>query len=142
MILAKELSDACLPLQNQENLDLVERFRTARSDVQEREQRLQQVEEFIGSVRLELISSETERQHLREALGRKVQEIQQVKPQFNHPSFSGALLEGHGNVGSPSWETLGMMQGPPPTPADTKLFCLCLSSTCRNYTHIRHKSHR
>uniref|UniRef100_A0A3Q2Y5S6 Centrosomal protein 135 n=1 Tax=Hippocampus comes TaxID=109280 RepID=A0A3Q2Y5S6_HIPCM len=66
-----------LKTKNQENLDLVERFRTARSDVQEREQRLQQVEEFIGSVRLELISSETERQHLREALGRKVQEIQQ-----------------------------------------------------------------
>ncbi|XP_051928714.1 centrosomal protein of 135 kDa-like isoform X2 [Hippocampus zosterae] len=66
-----------LQTKNQENLDLVERFRTARSDVQEREQRLQQVEEFIGSVRLELISSETERQHLREALGRKVQEIQQ-----------------------------------------------------------------
>ncbi|XP_061635562.1 centrosomal protein of 135 kDa-like isoform X2 [Phyllopteryx taeniolatus] len=71
-----------LKMKDQENLELAERFRMARSDMQEREHRLQHVEGLIGSVRLELLSSEKERQHLREALGRKEREIQQHLQDF------------------------------------------------------------
>ncbi|XP_061680393.1 centrosomal protein of 135 kDa-like isoform X2 [Syngnathoides biaculeatus] len=66
-----------LKMKDQENLELTERFRTACSDLQERENRLQHAEGLIGSVRLELLSSEKERQHLREALVHKDREIQQ-----------------------------------------------------------------
>ncbi|XP_077439169.1 uncharacterized protein LOC144062102 isoform X2 [Vanacampus margaritifer] len=69
--------ESILKTKDQENLNLAERFRTACSDVQEREQRLQQLKEFIGSMRLELVSSETERQRLHEALGRKERELEQ-----------------------------------------------------------------
>ncbi|XP_061539698.1 centrosomal protein of 135 kDa-like isoform X6 [Phycodurus eques] len=71
-----------LKMKDQENLELAERFRMARSDMQEREHRLQHVEGLIGSVRLELLSSEKERQHLREALGHKEREIQQHLQDF------------------------------------------------------------
>ncbi|XP_061680404.1 centrosomal protein of 135 kDa-like isoform X2 [Syngnathoides biaculeatus] len=66
-----------LKTKDQENLDLLSRFRTALSDVQERERRLRQFEELRNSVRLELLSSDTERRHLLEAVGHQNHEIQQ-----------------------------------------------------------------
>uniref|UniRef100_A0A7N9AXI0 Centrosomal protein 135 n=1 Tax=Mastacembelus armatus TaxID=205130 RepID=A0A7N9AXI0_9TELE len=61
----------------QENRDLLERFRLAHSDMQERDQKLQQAEGLTNSVRLELLSSDTERRHLRETVGHQEREIQQ-----------------------------------------------------------------
>ncbi|XP_008301652.1 centrosomal protein of 135 kDa [Stegastes partitus] len=61
----------------QENRDLLERFRMAHSDVEEREQKLQQAEGLNNSIRLELLSSDTERRHLRDTVGHQEREIQQ-----------------------------------------------------------------
>ncbi|KAK2907591.1 centrosomal protein of 135 kDa isoform X1 [Channa argus] len=61
----------------QENRDLLERFRMAHSEVEEREQKLQQAEGLHNSIRLELLSSDTERRHLRDTVGNKEREIQQ-----------------------------------------------------------------
>ncbi|XP_068581534.1 centrosomal protein of 135 kDa [Cebidichthys violaceus] len=61
----------------QENRDLLERFRMAHSEVEEREQKLQQVEGLNSSIRLELLSSDTERRHLRDTVGHQGREIQQ-----------------------------------------------------------------
>ncbi|XP_077439178.1 centrosomal protein of 135 kDa-like [Vanacampus margaritifer] len=66
-----------LKTKDQENLDLLERYRTAHLDVEEREHRLQQIEEIKNSIRLELLSSDAERRHLRETLSHKELEIQQ-----------------------------------------------------------------
>ncbi|XP_054645253.1 centrosomal protein of 135 kDa-like isoform X2 [Dunckerocampus dactyliophorus] len=66
-----------LKTKEQENLGLLERFHTAQSDMQEREQRLQQVEVLNSSIRQELLSSETERRHLHEVISHKEREIQQ-----------------------------------------------------------------
>uniref|UniRef100_A0A3Q2Y5U9 Centrosomal protein 135 n=1 Tax=Hippocampus comes TaxID=109280 RepID=A0A3Q2Y5U9_HIPCM len=66
-----------LQTKDQENLDLLERYRTAHLDVEERERRLQQIEELKNSIRLELLSSDTERRHLRETVSHKELEIQQ-----------------------------------------------------------------
>lgn len=51
----------------------------AHSEMEEREQRLQQVEGLSNSIRLELLSSDTERRHLRDTLGQQGIEIQQVR---------------------------------------------------------------
>ncbi|KAL7397610.1 hypothetical protein ABVT39_024981 [Epinephelus coioides] len=61
----------------QENRDLLERFRMAHSEVEEREQKLQQAEGLNNSIRLELLSSDTERRHLRDTVGHQEREIQQ-----------------------------------------------------------------
>ncbi|KAK2835857.1 hypothetical protein Q5P01_016341 [Channa striata] len=61
----------------QENKDLLERFRMAHSEVKEREQKLQQAEGLQNSIRLELLSSDTERRHLRDIVRRQEREIQQ-----------------------------------------------------------------
>lgn len=61
----------------QENRDLLDRFRMAHSDVEEREQKLQHAEGQNNSIRLELLSSDTERRHLRETVGHQGREIQQ-----------------------------------------------------------------
>ncbi|XP_023127564.2 centrosomal protein of 135 kDa isoform X3 [Amphiprion ocellaris] len=61
----------------QENRDLLERFRMAHSDVEEREQKLQHAEGINNSIRLELLSSDTERRHLRDTVGHQEREIQQ-----------------------------------------------------------------
>ncbi|XP_051928718.1 centrosomal protein of 135 kDa-like isoform X1 [Hippocampus zosterae] len=66
-----------LQKKDQENLDLLERYRAAHLDVEERERRLQQIEELKNSIRLELLSSDAERRHLRETVGNKELEIQQ-----------------------------------------------------------------
>uniref|UniRef100_A0A3Q1FQQ2 Centrosomal protein 135 n=1 Tax=Acanthochromis polyacanthus TaxID=80966 RepID=A0A3Q1FQQ2_9TELE len=61
----------------QENRDLLERFRMAHSDVEEREQKLQHAEGINNSIRLELLSSDSERRHLRDTVGNQEREIQQ-----------------------------------------------------------------
>ncbi|XP_077572880.1 centrosomal protein of 135 kDa-like [Stigmatopora nigra] len=61
----------------QENLDLLERFRTTCSDVQERNHLLQQMEELQTSTRVELRTANTERRLFQEAIGRKDLEIHQ-----------------------------------------------------------------
>nr|XP_057930217.1 centrosomal protein of 135 kDa-like isoform X3 [Doryrhamphus excisus] len=66
-----------LKTKEQQNLDLLEGFRTAHSDMEEQKQRLQQIEDLKNSIRLELLSSDTERRHLREAVSHKELEIQQ-----------------------------------------------------------------
>uniref|UniRef100_A0A671TXR5 Centrosomal protein 135 n=1 Tax=Sparus aurata TaxID=8175 RepID=A0A671TXR5_SPAAU len=63
--------------QEQENRDLLDRFRMAHSEVEEREQKLQQAEGLNSSIRLELLSSDTERRHLRDTVGRQERELQQ-----------------------------------------------------------------
>ncbi|XP_038136646.1 centrosomal protein of 135 kDa isoform X1 [Cyprinodon tularosa] len=61
----------------QENRDLLERFRMAHSGMQEKEQKLHQAECLNNSTRLELLSSDTERRQLRDTLRQKEREIQQ-----------------------------------------------------------------
>lgn len=52
----------------------------AYSESEEREQKLQQAEGLNNSIRLELLSSDTERRQLRETIGNHEREIQQVRP--------------------------------------------------------------
>ncbi|XP_070765256.1 centrosomal protein of 135 kDa [Enoplosus armatus] len=61
----------------QENRDLLDRFRMAHSEVEEREQKLQQAEGLNNSIRLELLSSDAERRHLRDTVSHQKREIQQ-----------------------------------------------------------------
>ncbi|XP_047442689.1 centrosomal protein of 135 kDa isoform X2 [Mugil cephalus] len=61
----------------QENRNLLERFRMAHSEVEEREQKLQQAEGLNNSIRLELLSSDSERRRLRDTVGNQEREIQQ-----------------------------------------------------------------
>lgn len=64
--------------QEQENRDLLDRFRTAHSQVEEREQKLQEAEGLNNSIRLELLSSDSERRNLRDTVSQQEREIQQV----------------------------------------------------------------
>lgn len=50
----------------------------AHFEVEEQEQKLQQAEGFNNSIRLELLSSDTERRQLRDSVNNKEKEIQQV----------------------------------------------------------------
>lgn len=52
----------------------------AYSESEEREQKLQQAEGLNNSIRLELLSSDTERRQLRESISNHEREIQQVRP--------------------------------------------------------------
>lgn len=52
----------------------------AYSESEEREQKLQQAEGLNNSIRLELLSLDTERRQLRETIGNHEREIQQVRP--------------------------------------------------------------
>ncbi|XP_016526216.1 centrosomal protein of 135 kDa isoform X2 [Poecilia formosa] len=61
----------------QENRDLLERFRMAHSGMQEWEQKLHQAEGLNNSIRLELLSLDTERRQLQETVRLKEKEIQQ-----------------------------------------------------------------
>ncbi|RVE73808.1 hypothetical protein OJAV_G00034970 [Oryzias javanicus] len=61
----------------QENRDLLERFRTAHSEVEEREQKLQRAAGLNNSIRMELLSSDAERRQLRDAVRQQEAEIQQ-----------------------------------------------------------------
>lgn len=65
--------------QEQENRDLLERFRMAHSEVEERDQKLQQAAGLNNSIRLELLSSDAERRQLRDTVRRQETEIQQVR---------------------------------------------------------------
>uniref|UniRef100_A0A3B4DME1 Centrosomal protein of 135 kDa n=1 Tax=Pygocentrus nattereri TaxID=42514 RepID=A0A3B4DME1_PYGNA len=61
----------------QDNRDMLERFRMAHSDAEERELKLQQAEGLNNSIKLELLSSDTERRHLREKVSLQEHEIQE-----------------------------------------------------------------
>eukprot|EP00064_Thunnus_orientalis_P017659 superscaffoldBa00003812_g17744 len=61
----------------QENRDLLERFRMTHSEMEDREQKLQQAEGLNNSIRLELLSSDSERRHLRDTVSHQEREIQQ-----------------------------------------------------------------
>ncbi|XP_034439541.1 centrosomal protein of 135 kDa isoform X1 [Hippoglossus hippoglossus] len=61
----------------QENRNLLEHFRMAHTEVEEREQKLLQSEGLNNSIRLELLSSDTERRHLRDTVGHHEREIHQ-----------------------------------------------------------------
>ncbi|XP_072294915.1 centrosomal protein of 135 kDa isoform X2 [Eucyclogobius newberryi] len=61
----------------QENGDILERFRMAHTDVEEQEQKLQQAEGINTTIRLELLSTDTERRHLRDAVNNQEREIKQ-----------------------------------------------------------------
>uniref|UniRef100_A0A4W6CK52 Centrosomal protein 135 n=1 Tax=Lates calcarifer TaxID=8187 RepID=A0A4W6CK52_LATCA len=66
-----------MAMKEQENRDLLERFKMAHSEMEEREQKLQQAEGLNNSIRLELLSSDTERRHLRDTVGHQEREIHQ-----------------------------------------------------------------
>ncbi|XP_061743919.1 centrosomal protein of 135 kDa-like isoform X2 [Nerophis ophidion] len=76
-IVAVSRIENILKAKEQENLELQERFHTAHTDKEEQELRLQQIEDIKNCIRLELLSSETERRHLRESVSHKELEIQQ-----------------------------------------------------------------
>ncbi|KAK7889598.1 hypothetical protein WMY93_025158 [Mugilogobius chulae] len=61
----------------QENRDLLERFKMAHTDVEERQQKLQQAEGINNTIRMELLSTDTERRHLRETVSNQEREIKQ-----------------------------------------------------------------
>ncbi|KAL0164523.1 hypothetical protein M9458_040276, partial [Cirrhinus mrigala] len=61
----------------QENRDMLERFRTIHTESEDREMKLQQAEGLNNSIRLELLSSDTERRHLRERVSLQDREIQE-----------------------------------------------------------------
>uniref|UniRef100_A0A3Q0SYU5 Centrosomal protein 135 n=1 Tax=Amphilophus citrinellus TaxID=61819 RepID=A0A3Q0SYU5_AMPCI len=61
----------------QDNRDLLERFRLAHIEMEERQQKLLQAEGLSNSIRLELLSSDTERRRLRDAVGQQEKEMQQ-----------------------------------------------------------------
>lgn len=65
--------------QEQENRETLERFRSAHMDAEEREVKLQQAEGLNNSIKLELLSSDTERRHLREKVSLQDREIQEVE---------------------------------------------------------------
>ena len=71
-------------VQEQENQDLLERFRLAHTTLEERDQKLQQAQGFTSSIRLELLSSDTERRHLRQTISHQETEIQQVSTSSSH----------------------------------------------------------
>lgn len=72
-------ADAVVGPQEQENRDLLERFRLAHIEMEERTLKLKQAEGLSNSIRLELLSSDTERRHLRDAIGQQEKELQQVR---------------------------------------------------------------
>lgn len=75
-------------VQEQENRDMLERFRSIHTESEDREVKLQQSEGLNNSIRLELLSSDTERRHLRERVSLQDREIQEVRAT---PSMSSTL---------------------------------------------------
>ena len=57
---------------------MLEQFRAAHYEVEERGKKLEQVQGLNNSIHLELLSSDTERRHLREKVGHQEREIQEV----------------------------------------------------------------
>ncbi|KPP59275.1 hypothetical protein Z043_122817 [Scleropages formosus] len=76
-----------MALKEQENRDLLEQFRSAHLQAEDRELKLQQVEGTNSSIRLELLTADTERRHLRERvshLEREIEEGDLIKNQQTH----------------------------------------------------------
>ncbi|CAM4693182.1 unnamed protein product [Leuciscus chuanchicus] len=69
--------ESLMASKEQENRDMLERFRTIHTDSEDRELKLQQAEGLNNSIRLELLSSDTERRHLRERVSLQDREIQE-----------------------------------------------------------------
>ncbi|KAG1964386.1 centrosomal protein of 135 kDa isoform X1 [Pimephales promelas] len=69
--------ESLMAAKEQENRDMLERFRTIHTDSEDRELKLQQAEGLNNSIRLELLSSDTERRHLRERVSLQDREIQE-----------------------------------------------------------------
>ncbi|XP_008305394.1 centrosomal protein of 135 kDa isoform X3 [Cynoglossus semilaevis] len=61
----------------QENRNLMEQYRMAQSEMVERDQKLRQVESLNNSIRLELLSSDTERRNLSNTVTQQEREISQ-----------------------------------------------------------------
>lgn len=66
--------------QEKENKDLLDRFQMLHSRAEDWEIKAQQAEGENSSVRLELLSIDTERRHLRERVELLEKEIQEVRP--------------------------------------------------------------
>ncbi|KAJ7986476.1 hypothetical protein DPEC_G00340280 [Dallia pectoralis] len=66
-----------MAVKEQENREMLERFRMAHGVSEDRELKLQHAEDLNNSIRLELLSSDTERRHLRETVGHQEREIQE-----------------------------------------------------------------
>uniref|UniRef100_A0A8C9SW36 Centrosomal protein 135 n=1 Tax=Scleropages formosus TaxID=113540 RepID=A0A8C9SW36_SCLFO len=66
-----------MALKEQENRDLLEQFRSAHLQAEDRELKLQQVEGTNSSIRLELLTADTERRHLRERVSHLEREIEE-----------------------------------------------------------------
>ncbi|XP_043076342.1 centrosomal protein of 135 kDa isoform X2 [Puntigrus tetrazona] len=69
--------ESMMAAKEQENRDMLERFRTVHTESEDRELKLQQAEGLNSSIRLELLSSDTERRHLRERVSLQDREIQE-----------------------------------------------------------------
>ncbi|KAL1253641.1 hypothetical protein QQF64_015870 [Cirrhinus molitorella] len=69
--------ESMMAAKEQENRDMLERFRTIHTESEDREQKLQNAEGLNNSIRLELLSSDTERRHLRERVSLQDREIQE-----------------------------------------------------------------
>ncbi|XP_061593989.1 centrosomal protein of 135 kDa isoform X2 [Cololabis saira] len=70
-------TEKLMATKEQENRDLLERFRMTCSEMEERKQKLEQAEGLNNSIRLELLSSDSERRQLRESIGQRERDIQQ-----------------------------------------------------------------
>ncbi|KAL1022602.1 hypothetical protein UPYG_G00029760 [Umbra pygmaea] len=66
-----------MAVKEQENREMLEQFRMAHGVSEERELKLQHAEDLNNSIRLELLSSDTERRHLRETVEHQDREIQE-----------------------------------------------------------------
>lgn len=69
--------ESLMAAKEQENRDMLERFRSIHTESEDKEQKLQQSEGLNNSIRLELLSSDTERRHLRERVSLQDREIQE-----------------------------------------------------------------
>ncbi|KAJ8277097.1 hypothetical protein GJAV_G00071440 [Gymnothorax javanicus] len=69
--------EALMAAKEQENRAVLERFRAAHSEAEDREVKLQQAEGLNNSIRLELLSADTERRHLRERVCNLEAEVQE-----------------------------------------------------------------
>ncbi|XP_065113112.1 centrosomal protein of 135 kDa isoform X1 [Paramisgurnus dabryanus] len=69
--------ESLMAAKEQENREMLERFRSIHSETEDREVKLQQAEGLNNSIRLELLSSDTERRHLRERVSLQDREIQE-----------------------------------------------------------------
>ncbi|KAI7799400.1 centrosomal protein of 135 kDa isoform X1 [Triplophysa rosa] len=69
--------ESLMAAKEQENREMLEHFRSIHSESEDMELKLQQAEGLNKSIRLELLSSDTERRHLRERVSLQDREIQE-----------------------------------------------------------------